>query len=52
MKESIKEFVGGVLFIVTVVFLAWAYCKVTPNQMSGEADLFAAELAAKEGGAK
>ena len=52
MEDTSMECVGGVLFIVTVVFLAWAYCKVTPNQMSGEADRFAVELAAKEGGAK
>ena len=50
--ETIKEFVGGVLFCVCVFFIAWAYCKITPNQLSGEADRFAAELAAKEGGAE
>jgi len=31
-------FIGDCAFIALVVFLMWAYCKVTPDQLSGEAD--------------
>ena len=32
-------FIGDCAFIALVVSLVWAYCKVTPDQLSGEADL-------------
>lgn len=32
-------FIGDCAFIALVVLLAWAYCVVTPCQLSGEADL-------------
>ena len=31
-------FIGDCAFIALVVLLVWAYCKVTPDQLSGEAD--------------
>lgn len=37
--RELGEFLGSVALIALVVFLMWAYCKVTPDQLSGEADL-------------
>lgn len=37
--KEVCDFIGGCAFIALVVFLMWAYCKVTPDQLSGEADL-------------
>ena len=37
--KEVGDFLGGCAFIALVVFLMWAYCKVTPDQLSGEADL-------------
>lgn len=37
--RELGEFLGAVAFIALVVFLMWAYCVVTPDQLSGEADL-------------
>ena len=36
--EDVREAVCGLLFVAAMAFLAWAYCKVTPDQLSGEAD--------------
>lgn len=37
--REVCEFIGTAAFLALVVFLMWAYCKVTPDQLSGEADL-------------
>ena len=37
--EGVCEFVGCVAFAVIVAMLALAWCIITPDQLSGEADL-------------
>lgn len=39
-----KEFVESVGFCVMAVALLWLYCKVTPDQLSGESDWTAEAL--------
>lgn len=36
--KTVCVFVGDCACIALVALLAWAFCKVTPDQMSGEAD--------------
>ena len=38
MKDNIKELIGSIAFCALVWLMLWAYCKATPNQLSGEAD--------------
>ena len=38
MKDNIKELFGSIAFCALVWLMLWAYCKATPNQLSGEAD--------------
>lgn len=33
------EVISVLAFCAVVVFLVWAYCLITPDQLSGEADL-------------
>ena len=46
--QDIKEIVGSIAFCALVWFMLWAYCKATPNQLSGEADLNEAAIKALE----
>ena len=43
--RALEEFAGGVLLVVAVVWLMWAYCRLTPDQLSGEGDWAAHEAA-------
>lgn len=39
IAKGCGEFIGVLAFCAVVVFLFWAYCFITPDQLSGEADL-------------
>ena len=41
--RAVGDFAGCVTLIAVVVWLVWAYCKLTPDQMSGECDRAAEE---------
>jgi hypothetical protein len=39
--EKVKTacaYIGDCVFVAMVVLLAWAFCELTPSQLSGEAD--------------
>lgn len=41
-RETLKElgdFVGTLAVAALIAFLTWAYCVITPDHLSGEADL-------------
>ena len=41
--KAVGDVAGGIVFIAVVVWLMWAYCQLTPDQMSGEGDWAAEE---------
>lgn len=50
MKDNIKELFGSIAFCALVWLMLWAYCKATPNQLSGEADWNEAAIEAIDDG--
>ena len=50
MKDNIKELFGSIAFCALVWLMLWAYCKATPNQLSGEADWTEESIEAIEDG--
>lgn len=47
-RSEIGEVLGSIAFCVLMVVLFWLYLIATPDQLSGEADLFGAQVEALE----
>lgn len=47
-RSEIGEVFGAIAFCVLTVVLFWLYLIATPDQLSGEAELFSAQVEALE----
>lgn len=43
-SEDVKEYLGGVVFVVLVGILLWLYLEATPDQYSAECEALRAEM--------